>query len=54
MLLELDTISTLYSILAGVCTWLLLAGFVSLPGAFTSIANSRSLPASGERRLRGS
>ena len=43
MLLELDTISTLHNILAGAFTWLLLAGFVFLPGTFTSIVNSPTL-----------
>ncbi len=43
MLLQLDTISTLHNILAGMFTWLLLAGFVFLPGTFTSIVNSRTL-----------
>ncbi|RDL30194.1 Uncharacterized protein BP5553_10472 [Venustampulla echinocandica] len=43
MLLQLDTISTLHNILAGVSTWLLLAGYMVLPGTFTSIRNSRAL-----------
>ena len=43
MLLELDDISLRYSILANLFTWLLLAGYVVLPGAFTSIRNSRVL-----------
>jgi hypothetical protein len=43
MLLELDAISMLHNILAGAFTWLLLAGFVSLLGNFTSIVNSHTL-----------
>jgi len=43
MLLRLDKIPTLHNILAGAFTWLLLAGFVVIPGAFTSIVNSRVL-----------
>ena len=43
MLLDLDVISTLHNILADLFTWLLLAGFMILPGAFTSIRSSRIL-----------
>jgi len=43
MLLELDEIPWWHDILASLCTWLLLAGYVVLPGAFTSIRNSRVL-----------
>ena len=43
MLLELDEISTIYNLLANLFTWLLLAGYMVLPGAFTSIRNSRTL-----------
>jgi hypothetical protein len=43
MLLQLDTISIFHNILAAASTWLLLAGFVFLPGTFTSIANSHTL-----------
>jgi hypothetical protein len=43
MLLQLDEIPLWHSILASLCTWLLLAGYVVLPGAFTSIRNSRVL-----------
>lgn len=43
MLLQLDTIPRLHNILAGVFTWLLLAGYLVLPGTFTSIRNSRAL-----------
>jgi hypothetical protein len=43
MLLDLDKISTIYNLLASVFTWLLLAGYMILPGAFTSIRNSHAL-----------
>jgi hypothetical protein len=43
MLLRLDNISKLHNLLAAACTWLLLAGFVVIPGSFTSIVNSRTL-----------
>ncbi len=43
MLLQLDEIPRLHNILAGVFGWLLLAGYLVLPGTFTSIRNSRVL-----------
>ncbi|KAH6704311.1 hypothetical protein BKA61DRAFT_437488, partial [Leptodontidium sp. MPI-SDFR-AT-0119] len=43
MLLHLDEIPRLHYALASLFTWLLLAGYVILPGAFTSIRNSRIL-----------
>jgi hypothetical protein len=43
MLLDLDKIPKLHNILASAFTWLLLAGYVVLPGAFTSIRSSRTL-----------
>ena len=43
MLLERDDIPTRHNILASVFTWLLLAGYMIFPGAFTSIRNSRVL-----------
>ena len=43
MLLQLDEIPWWHNILASLCTWLLLAGYVVLPGAFTSIRNSQVL-----------
>jgi hypothetical protein len=43
MLLQLDEIPWWHDILASLCTWLLLAGYVVLPGAFTSIRNSQVL-----------
>lgn len=39
MLLTLDTIPRLHNILASFFSWLLLAGFLVLPGTFTSLAN---------------
>lgn len=43
MLLQLDKIPKLYNLLASAFTWLLLAGYIALPGTFTSISNSRKL-----------
>lgn len=43
MLLEVDIVSTMHNILAGLSSWLLLAGFVSLPTTFTSVINSRTV-----------
>ncbi|KAH7363985.1 hypothetical protein BKA65DRAFT_490136 [Rhexocercosporidium sp. MPI-PUGE-AT-0058] len=43
MLLHIDEIPWWHSTLASLFTWLLLAGYVILPGAFTSIRNSRVL-----------
>ena len=44
MFLKLDKTHTLYNILAGAFTWLLLAGFVVvIPETFTSTVNSRVL-----------
>ncbi|KAH6694349.1 hypothetical protein BKA61DRAFT_439549, partial [Leptodontidium sp. MPI-SDFR-AT-0119] len=43
MLLQLDTVPKWHNILAGVFSWLLLAGYLVLPGTFTSIRNSRTL-----------
>ncbi|KAF7313844.1 hypothetical protein HMN09_00541900 [Mycena chlorophos] len=40
MLLALDGIPRLHNMLAGFFTWILLAGFVLLPGTFTSLQNS--------------
>ena len=37
MLLQLDQIPSLHNLLAGLFTWLLLAGYVVLPGTFTSL-----------------
>ncbi|KAF8466353.1 hypothetical protein BDZ91DRAFT_633404, partial [Kalaharituber pfeilii] len=39
MLLSLDTISKLYNLLAAFSTWILLAGYVLLPGTFVSLQN---------------
>ena len=43
MLLEGDEIPTRHNIFASMFTWLLLAGYMVFPGAFTSIRNSRAL-----------
>jgi hypothetical protein len=42
MLLELDTIPMLHNLLAGFFSWLLLAGYMVLPGTFASIRKSQS------------
>ncbi|KAI5794268.1 hypothetical protein DFH27DRAFT_565720 [Peziza echinospora] len=39
MLLSIDTIPKIYNLLAAFSTWILLAGYVLLPGTFTSIQN---------------
>jgi predicted histidine transporter YuiF (NhaC family) len=48
MLLQLDEILWWHNVLASLFTWLLLAGYVVLPGAFTSIRNSRVLSEEAE------
>lgn len=40
MLLDLDTIPRMYNIFAALFAWLMLAGFVTLPGTFTSLGGS--------------
>lgn len=40
MLLHLDNIPRLHNILAAIFTWILLAGFLVIPGTFTSFKNS--------------
>jgi hypothetical protein len=40
MLLHLDNIPRLHNILAAVFTWILLAGFLVIPGTYTSFKNS--------------
>ena len=42
MLLHLDEIPRLHNILAAFFTWILLAGFIVLPGTFTSLQRARS------------
>jgi len=44
MLLDLDTIPRLHNILASFFTWILLAGYITFPGTFTSLSNSTSNP----------
>ncbi|PYH80575.1 hypothetical protein BO82DRAFT_384260 [Aspergillus uvarum CBS 121591] len=43
MLLELDSIPWFYSILADGANWMLLAGYLVLPGTFTSLQDSQIL-----------
>jgi len=47
MLVELDQIPWPHNILASFFTWLLLAGFMVLPGTFASISNSKALEDAG-------
>ncbi|OQU95261.1 hypothetical protein CLAIMM_01494 [Cladophialophora immunda] len=42
MLLHLDQIPRLYNILASLFTWILLAGFLVVPGTFTTFKNSKA------------
>jgi hypothetical protein len=42
MLLHLDQIPRLHNILASIFTWILLAGFLVIPGTFTSFKNSNA------------
>ncbi|KAF8427956.1 hypothetical protein EV426DRAFT_589110 [Tirmania nivea] len=39
MLLSIDSIPKIYNLLAAFSTWILLAGYVLLPGTFTSLQN---------------
>lgn len=43
MLLELDSIPRAHNFLASVFTWLLLAGYIVLPGSFASLIKSPSI-----------
>ena len=43
MLLQVYEIPTLYNVLAAAFTWILLAGYLVLPGTFTSLRNSRAV-----------
>ena len=43
MLLSLDTIPRTHNILASVSTWILLAGFLIVPGTFTSLQKNAAL-----------
>lgn len=45
MLLDLDTIPRMHNIYASFFTWVLLAGFVILPGTFTSLSSLTDDPA---------
>ena len=47
MLLHLDEIPRLDTILAGLFTWVLLAGYVVFPGTFTSLRNSKTVKNAG-------
>lgn len=48
MLLHLDHIPRIYNILSAACTWILLAGFLVIPGTFTSFKNSDAFKNSGQ------
>ncbi len=41
MLLALDGIPLTHNILAALATWILLAGFLILPGSFTSLSQQK-------------
>jgi len=43
MLLALDSIPRLHNLMAAFFTWILLAGFVLLPGTFTSLQRDDEL-----------
>jgi predicted histidine transporter YuiF (NhaC family) len=49
MLLHLDRIPRLHNILAAVFTWILLAGFLVIPGTFTSFKNSEAFKDSNNK-----
>lgn len=42
MLLHLDEIPRLYNILAGLFSWIILAGFLVVPGTFTTFKESKA------------
>lgn len=43
MLLSLDTVPRSHNILASLSTWILLAGFLIIPGTFTSVEKSQMI-----------
>ncbi len=43
MVLESNNVPAGYNILAAASLWILLAGYIVLPGSFTSLQNSKSL-----------
>ena len=43
MLLGLDSVPSSHNLLAAFCTWILLAGFIVVPGTFASIDHSKQL-----------
>jgi hypothetical protein len=45
MLLHLDEIPRLYNISASVFTWIILAGFLVIPGTFTTFEDSKAFQA---------
>lgn len=48
MLLHLDQIPRVHNILASLFTWILLAGFLVIPGTFTSVQNSAAFKDAAE------
>jgi hypothetical protein len=54
MLLELDQIPTFHNILAGFFTWILLAGYVVLPGTFKSLIGTAAARFASEIGTEGS
>jgi hypothetical protein len=53
MLLHLDNIPRLHNILAAVFTWILLAGFLVIPGTFTSFKNSAAFKDGNSNAVEG-
>ncbi|OBT39560.1 hypothetical protein VE00_09471 [Pseudogymnoascus sp. WSF 3629] len=49
MLLELDAIPMMHNLLAGFFSWLLLAGYMVLPGTFASMRSSQSVKDSANK-----
>ena len=49
LLLDLDKIPRIYVIIAYLSTWSLLAGYLVIPGTFTSIATSQALTSDSGR-----
>ncbi|KAF8811103.1 hypothetical protein BYT27DRAFT_6454903 [Phlegmacium glaucopus] len=52
MLLALDDIPTMYNLFAGFFSWIFLAGFILLPGTFTSLKSLDTSNQIGQRLVR--
>lgn len=53
MLLHLDEIPYLYTVLAGLFTWILLAGYIVFPSTFMSLRNSKTIKSAGSNSNTG-